>query len=128
MAKKFFYVCAGLLCLALSFQFGAQSAVGQSTPVIEAVDCGSGTVSAIVNGVWEQVDPTTGAIRQSAPVPVAGQVIATGSSYGVIVYENGDIYQWGGGPIAGWTRTGNLVSGPTPAKAESFGSVKARYR
>lgn len=30
MARKFFYVCAGMLMLALSFYFGAQSAAAQA--------------------------------------------------------------------------------------------------
>ncbi len=29
-AKRFFYVCAGLLCLALSYHLGARSAVAQA--------------------------------------------------------------------------------------------------
>ena len=36
MAKRFFYVCAGLLCLALAYHFGATSATAQApgNPVV----------------------------------------------------------------------------------------------
>ena len=30
VAKRFFYICAGLLCLALAYHFGAQSATAQA--------------------------------------------------------------------------------------------------
>ena len=36
VAKRFFYVCAGLLCLALAHHFGAQSATAQSGQTVAA--------------------------------------------------------------------------------------------
>jgi len=40
VAKRFFYICAGILCLALAYHFGAQSATAQ----------GGGNPAVAVNG------------------------------------------------------------------------------
>lgn len=34
MAKRFFYVCAGLLCLVIAYQLGATRASAQGSPAI----------------------------------------------------------------------------------------------
>ena len=86
MARKFFYVCAGLLCLAVAYHFGAQSATAQApdNPVVAATETYAYTTK-------------------------------------------GDVYH---SPDNGftWERRGNVFSGPTPAKQETMGSLKARYR
>ncbi len=87
MAKKFFYVCAGLFLLVLSYHLGADRASAQapSNPVVTMSD------------PW-------------------------------IVTANGDIYQLMSS-AGDCVRRGNVFSGAaTPAKVESWGSVKVRYR
>ena len=86
MAKKFFYVCGGLLMLALAYHFGATTATAQApgNPIVAA-------------------EP------------------------GMVYTANGDLYvrdaQYG------YHLTSNVFNGsPTPAKQESWGQVKARYR
>ena len=47
LTKRFFYVCAGLLCLALAYHFGARNATAQSTTpsvVAMAVDSCHGLI------------------------------------------------------------------------------------
>ena len=125
MARKFFYVCAGLLCLALAYHLGARSATGQTTAVIEGVSVSNDGLSAAVNGSYIKFDANTGAVYVSYPLPVTGHVLE--ASWSTVVYENGDVYVYQGSPGA-WVLKGNLARGPTPAKAETWGSVKARYR
>jgi hypothetical protein len=95
MARKFFFVCAGLLCLAIAYHPGATSATAQAP--------GNPVATGFFNG---------------------------SAGGGVVVTTNGDVYVT---PVANnfanWVLTGNVFAGgPTPAKAESFGSVKVRYR
>lgn len=40
VAKRFFYVCAGILCLALAYHFGAQSATAQAGNAIMVAEPG----------------------------------------------------------------------------------------
>ena len=54
MARKFFVVCAGLLCLAIAFHFGATTAGAQapSNPVVSTLSgvCGYQVVVFTANG------------------------------------------------------------------------------
>jgi hypothetical protein len=85
MARKFFYVCAGLLCLAVSYHFGARSAQAQApgNPVVAYMPpCGSfggGIVTA--NGdVYISGDCTTWS--HSSNVFAGGPVSAKEASWG----------------------------------------------
>ena len=98
-ARAFFYVCAGVFLLALSYHLGARNA---------------------------------GAQQGSA---VTGFAI-TGSPDVFVLTPNGDLfYRRLGSAGTGWffyselTPVGNFWSGgPTPARAETWGAVKSRYR
>lgn len=52
MARKFFYVCAGMLMLALSYHFGAGTAVAQppSNPVVGVATNSAGSFLAMTAG------------------------------------------------------------------------------
>src|SRR5881397_3487793 len=60
VAKRFFYVCAGLLCLALAYHLGATSARSQPiSSAIEAASCydspvGGYDVKQAVINLWRQ--------------------------------------------------------------------------
>ena len=60
------------------------------------------------------------------PVPVPGtqRIVAT-DPYQTVMLENGDWLKWDG---TAWVSIGNLVGGPTATHAETWGSVKVRYR
>lgn len=75
--KAFFYVCAGLLCLALAYHLGAQSAGAQSPsqPVglaVAANFCGTGSPSVVVitakGEVYHRQVATCAALGGGAPV------------------------------------------------------------
>jgi len=125
-ARAFFFVCAGLFLLVLSHHLGARSAGAQAGAVIEGVNASGGPITAVVNGVFEHVDPTTGMIGLTAAIPVPGHVIDTANSF--LIYDNGDIYVLADSHNGTWRRSGSIVAGPVPARQESFGSVKVRYR
>jgi len=52
MAKKFFYVCGGVLMLALAFHFGAMTATAQApgNPVVGITSGSSGLFAVTANG------------------------------------------------------------------------------
>jgi len=131
MAKKFFYVCAGLLMLALSYHLGANTATAQGGTVIEGASLQfvagapeGNRASACVNRIWRWMGP--GGVPREFPVPVPGssRIVATDPWQNVLL-ENGDWFQYSGGA---WAYMGNLAGGsPTPAMRETWGQVKARY-
>ena len=101
MARKFFYVCAGMFLLALSYHFGASTATAQA---------GSQIVGTMVGGSGDMVVMT---------------------SNGDAFYMRSTTGSWSNGvmdPIQ-LRPLGNFWAGsPTPALHESWGQVKARYR
>jgi len=99
MARKFFYVCAGILMLALSFHLGATSATAQF-----------GT-------------PVTGVISTSG----GGGLVVMTSNGDCYVRDFAGGYPWSGfGP--NMASVGNFWSGaPTPTQQGSWGQLKSRY-
>ena len=98
-ARAFFFVCAGILCLALAYHFGARSAGAQ---------VGSTIVGFAVGGPGAQ-----------------HQYVITSS--GDVWYQNtngsGDPYR-GLSPQS----IGNFWSGSTPAQGTSWGQLKALHK
>jgi hypothetical protein len=133
MAKRFFYVCAGLLCLALSYHLGARNATAQGGLLeVGAVDdVGDETYITGAAGrtvYWFDANNNRTEGQALPPVPGTSPVLATGATGNHVVLENGDIYSRDFGAPSGWVFRGNLVGSPTPAASESMGSLKARYR
>jgi len=124
MARKFFYIAAGMLMLSLSYHFGARDAAGQAAAAIEATDYDNGALFAVVNGSWVQFNVGSGTVFPAYPLPVSAPVVGTGSS--LVVYQNGDVYVYEGSP-GEWVLKGNLSGGPTPTQKATWGQVKARY-
>jgi hypothetical protein len=93
MARKFFYACAGLLCLMVAYHLGASTAGAQApgNPVVSVASTASGP----------------------------GGVIAM--TAGGDTYSSPDFGQT-------WYRYTNCFGASTPAKIESFGQIKSRYR
>ena len=120
MARKFFYVCAGMLMLALAYHLGASTAGAQVSqfrvldPNLMYVETG-GQIYALTAQGW--VVPSS-----FPPVPMSsllaghGPYITTGGTgWWLDGYQN----VWNSFPLPG---------SPTPAMHESWGHVKARYR
>jgi len=135
-AKRFFYVSAGVLCLALVMQLHAGSARAQAGS-LDAAEAGTGIYAASAGRTVYVASQTSIAgpldfVRSFSPVPGSSpiaSVAATGvSSVPVaVVLQDGSVYtatDFG----SSWNLAGNLLSGaPTPALRESWGGLKARY-
>jgi hypothetical protein len=100
-ARAFFFVCAGLLCLALVYHLGAQNAGAQlGSSIAGVLDYAGGRAGGIV------------VVTQSGDCYV--EEFTTSLQYG--------------GVLAGAPRPlGNFWSGATPAERISIGQLKARY-
>ena len=127
MARKFFYVCAGIFLLALAYHLGAQSARAQGQ-VLEGPSASAFTAS-INRVLWYVTSDGTHPV--TPPIPGTSPVVATdgGPNTGQVVLANGDCY-WKPANGTDWVLYGNLLagSGPTPAKQGSWGQLKAKYR
>jgi hypothetical protein len=131
LAKRFFYVCAGMLCLAIVFHLGQVTAHAQGGALVEGASIESFQLNtlpratACVNRFYRWMGESGGA-PNVAPVPVPGTspIIAT-DPYGTVMLANGDWLKFTG---TDWVVIGNLADSPTPAQQASLGSVKARYR
>jgi len=138
-AKRFFYACAGIFLLAVSYHLGARSAT--ATGLADALagadlhnDNGVETASFAVNRVFyafatEQSGTAYAPVpATSDPVPGTASVVATDvrGLTGFVLLSNGDAYVSDeSGP---WQYQGNLTSIPTATQSESWGQLKARYR
>ena len=98
-ARTFFFVCAGLLCLAIAYHLGARSAGAQAG-------------STVTGMCW--TDPGAGIVVMTANGECYFRHNEGSSPYGPFV---GQLY-----PL------GNYWSGaPTPAAQPTWGQVKAKY-
>ena len=96
MNRKFAYVCAGVLVLALAGDWRAREAAGQVMPEIEATCYDNGAFYAVFGGEWHQVDTQTGGTFLSYPLPVQAPVVGTGNH--MVLYRNGDLLRARGLP------------------------------
>jgi hypothetical protein len=131
-AKAFFYVCAGLFLLALSFHLGQVTAQAQSGPTVEGASIESFELSAFpratacVNRLWSWMGENGGLNQNPVPVPGSLRIVAT-DPYGTVMLENGDWLKFDG---SSWVLVGNLAggSGPVSTSKATWGQLKARYR
>lgn len=130
MAKRFFFVCAGVFLLALSFHLGQVTAQAQSGLTVEGASIESFELTAFpratacVNRLWSWMGENGALHQNSVPVPGTLRIVAT-DPYGTVMLENGDWLKFDG---SSWVLVGNLANGPTPARGSTWGGVKARYR
>jgi hypothetical protein len=134
VAKRFFYVCAGLFLLVLSYEIGA-SRVGAQTPggiQGAAIAWVTGLPSAyrfsgVEGRMFHAAEPYGRRYDPPEPIPGTASIIATDPAGFEVMLEGGDVYQYTGNGL-GWTFVGNLLGGVTPTVRETFGGLKARYR
>lgn len=139
MAKRFFCVCGGLLCLAIAFQLGATSAGAQGAGQVaaSAVSGATNAVYAITStaDLYERVTSTPASawtfLRSfSVSAPVIGLEIRPDATYTSAIYtifcQDGTVYEWE--RATGVISTANVFSGATTTQQTSFGSLKVRYR
>ena len=132
MAKRFFYVCGGILMLTFAYHLGASSARAQA----------SGTVDAAIMFTYPVVNSSAAVVGRTfyyqsyvtgPPLPGTGKAVAigqdnppVGTSFTVML-ENGEMYHLASDHSA-WTDYGNAIGPPLPVQATSFGALKVKYR
>jgi hypothetical protein len=127
MARKFFYVCAGMLMLALSYYFGASTAGAQSGGAIECAGIANGEAATAVIGRYVYFMSRSEPVRLYATSPVPGTSPVIACDRGMVVLENGEVWFWYSAGGAEWGLVGSFSGGPVPALRETWGQVKARY-
>jgi hypothetical protein len=132
VAKRFFYVCAGIFLLAAAYHLGALSAVAQSGDVVScaSVKENQDATSAVIGRVFCFQPTSTPPIvcYASVPIPGTSPVVAcgiAGSGYPMAVLANGEVWRHGG---TAWELMTTYRTGATPSTQESWGGVKAKYR
>lgn len=130
MAKKFFCVCAGLLCLMVAYHLGARNAGAQA-----------GGPSFMI-GTWERgafvAFPNGDIFAENATYTEwdAGVNIFGGNPAGrtIVAFDgneavasSGEVF-WSSTPAGPWQNLGTPPSGPTPAVRSTIGQLKVRYR
>ena len=128
-AKRFFYVCAGLLCLAFAYHLGSAGAAAQGGSIFEGCTVtGDGRFTGALSRTVYRYAGGVGYAAYAQLIPGSASVTAVVEGYALL--ENGDMYQWStSDPGFGqWQYVGNLAGAPTPAQPATFGSVKARWR
>jgi hypothetical protein len=128
MAKRFMFVCFGLLALALAYHLGAKNASAQAPPYHFV---GWGNLVVVGDQAWQlgaggwtqrfpqdlpPVPPSTLVWWEDQPRGAGGMIALT---------ENGE--GWSSGGPGGWVSVGFPPGGPTPTRQQSWGQVKAKY-
>jgi hypothetical protein len=117
-ARKFFFVCAGLLCLAITYHFGASSAKAAKPgpPIIAAYANYPITVACIDRTVYMRDVYNPQGLRTFPSVPGTEPVIAVGYNttfYGITaMLSNGDTYMQTLNGYGTWELTGNAIGAP----------------
>ncbi len=128
--RAFFYVCAGIFLLALSYHLGATNARGQVGGTgwfISGVSGGIPWVTTASGDVWRYV-PGNGWL--SSPNIFGGA--SSGQTIvalvpGEAVTSTGEVW-YGTVNGAPWANAGAPPLGPTPAALPTWGQLKAQYR
>jgi len=140
-ARAFFFVCAGLLCLATAYHLGARSAGAQlGGGTIAAAQCTSwdiqsvysrATVACVNRTVYFYADNNPQGLRTYPGVPGTDPVVAVGlAAYNMMaMLSNGDTYSTSLNGDGTWEFVCNTVGGtPTPTVSQStWGQLKAKY-
>ena len=134
MAKRFLYVCAGTLLLALAGVINVRPGVAQS--VGQVYFAGVGGAAAFVSGHNVYYVSTAAAHVTPFPEQVPGgagivSVLVYNAGFDppatTVVLADGSVYNWNGFP-QGWTFMGSLAGGATSVRSMSWGQLKALRR
>ena len=128
-AKKFFYVCAGLFLLALTFHLGARAARAQAAPEFFVAEVELSALAAFPNGdVYGQNATLTGwqpagNILGAEP---AGRTIVQFDGVTALA-SSGEVF-WSNPPGAPWRNLGKPGMGAVNVERHTLGQLKARFR
>lgn len=127
MAKRFLFVCGGLLLLTLTWNVWASTVAAQSTCILYAGASASAT-AVLCGRTVASMSRDGGPVTLYPMVPGESSIVAAESNEtsAFVVLANGDVMRaFVGGP---WHVTGNLLSGgPVPAERASLGQLKWRF-
>ena len=134
MIGRFFFACAGIFLLALSYHFGAGTAISQSSTEVGGVRFGAtiGLVAATNGDVYRDdhtVDGTNPQWTLRGHIPTTAPIVALGNesdNYVLAYASNGDFFSssdFG----ASWELRGNVFNS-TPVRIGSWGHLKNQYR
>jgi hypothetical protein len=131
MARKLFFSCAVVLCLALAFHLigtRASAQVGGPGWFLAGTDLGGSPYAVTDSGQWWRYVPSYGWLSDVGNLfgSAAGSRVIVSVAPGMALTSNGEV--WYGGVGGVWQNAGVPPLGPTAAKQETWGSVKARYR
>lgn len=137
MARRFFFVSMGILCLTAAYQLGARSARADVDPTnpgpVLIADIGawgadgSAWIAQSGGGSW---------YRQSTnldlPVPASAVAMIDGESTQnfVLVTNSGAVWRCSGAGSVGsaWKLMPPFPGGPVPVEGSSFGQIKGQFR
>lgn len=120
--KKFFYACAAVLCLALTFHFGATNAQGQNANTV--IQMGNEAALLADGEIWV-LNPGEGWTSTGTSVPIPASSVAFFPSRDRFV----DTSNNGWGIVSGtWVNYGPPGGGATLTVRHTLGQLKAKYR
>ena len=137
MAKRFFFVCAGLFLLALTYHLGAKSAGAQGAGTIVCVNWGQNSNPPQLAFVSDRTFYLASASSPCSPIPLGGPIPGSSpvvnAGFGgsadynaLVVLDNGDVYS-NDTSFSSWTLRGNLLCA-TSAQRATWGQIKGQYR
>ena len=140
MAKKFFYVCAGLFLLLCTYHLGARRAQAQVGARFVAITQSNSYLSyglaAITDDdqLYETRDDVSWFPTFRLPGHPVGMMSTSSGRQTYVLMDSGDLYfgdrdnNPSNGKQVSWppVRIANVASGPVPANLESWGALKAR--
>lgn len=137
MAKRFFFLCAGVLCLAAAYQVGTESARAEWDGSAAGSLVGGGFAA---GGPWIaftsageawSITPGAGWIRRvdaDLPVPAAEvKFLDSNGELFILITTGDDVWQFVDNGL-GWFRIDSFPGGPISLPSESWGKVKAAHR
>ena len=127
MAKKFMYVCVGLMALAVTFHVGAM--YGRADTHVDHETSGIIAYTALNdisyvlldNGeVWMWDRYSGWMLLQETTLPVPISQVKFWSAYSLITYDN-ELWAWG-------FNYGAPPTGPTPTSPTTWGKIKVEFQ
>jgi len=108
-AKRFFFICAGFLCLALAYQLGASKAPAAKPSSYQCFGSGAHGSYGVKDRFLYRADPSGPAYRFALPVPGTATPIACSESAGIeaVILDNGQVWLWDGSNVR-WTTGGSF--------------------
>jgi hypothetical protein len=130
MARKFFYVAAGLLMLALAYHLGASTAGAEAARAFSTAHIGTVGQDGAWAGVFDrvvvacrpgsEVDPLR-LTYVTDPLPGTSPILTVNGEARSVILANGDVYTWGDSWSFRGNMLANVLSATAPSRASGLG-------